>query len=179
MSKKTKKVSKKIKIIIGVLIIIVVGIIISLLLINKFKSKVIFINSHENYAWSPVSYGYKIYNNGIIEEYDEYDNEEELKRAKISNEELMKLKELADSVEADYTKKLNPQSILNPNSFAAAMEVMWDAGVTEKKIYNNKEDKWITLYQYGDTMGYNNTEETKEIIELTEQLYEKYLKDNK
>lgn len=179
MSEKTKNLSKKIKIVIGVLIITVVVIIISLILINKFNNKVIFINSHDNYAWEPVSYGYKIYDNGIIEEYDKYDNDDELKRAKISNEELTKLKELADSVESNYTKKLNPESILHPNSFAGAMEVMWDAGVTEKKIYNNKENKWITLYEYGDTMGYNNTEETKEIIELTEQLYEKYLEDNK
>lgn len=179
MSEKTKNLSKKIKIIIGVLIIIVVGIIISLLLINKVNGKVIFINSHDNYAWNPVSYGYKIYDNGIIEEYDEYNNDEELKRAKISNEELAKLKELADSVESKYTKKLNPQSILHPDSFAGAMEVMWDSGVTEKKIYNSQKSKWITLYEYGDTMGYNDTEETKEIIELTEQLYEKYLADNK
>ena len=46
-------------------------------------------------------------------------------------------------------------------------------------IRNSKEKKWITLYQYSDTIGYNNTEETKEIIELTELLYEKYLEDNK
>ena len=74
---------------------------------------------------------------------------------------------------------LNPQSILNPNSFAGTMETMWDAGITEKKIYNNKGKRWITLYQYGDTMGYNETSETKEIIELTELLYEKYLEDSK
>lgn len=179
MSEKTKKLSKKIKIIIGVLIIIIVGIIISLLRINKINGIVIFINSHDNYAWAPVSYGYKIYDNGIIEEYNEYNNDKELKRAKISNEELAKLKELADSVEFKYTKKLNPESILHPDSFAGAMKVMWDAGVTEKKIYNSKKSKWITLYEYGDTMGYNDTEYTKEIIELTEQLYEKYLADNK
>ena len=177
MSEKTKNLSKKIKILIVVLSIIAIAIIISLILIN---SKVIFINSYDgNHAcWGTVSYGYKIYDNGIIEEYYEYNNDKELKKVKISKDELTKLKKLANSVESKYTKELNPESILHPNSFKGSMEAMSDAGVTEKKIYNNKKNKWITLYQFGYTMRYNDTEETKEIIELTEQLYEKYIENN-
>ena len=168
---------KKIMIAVMTIIILILGMITIILINRKDTNKVaIFTHSHENNAWSPVSYGYTIYDDGTIKEYDNYNTDKELKIAKITDDELIQLKDLANLVDVKYTSGVNPESILNPNSFASGMISMFDAGVTEKKIYNSKDKKWITLYKFGDTMGYNNTEETKEIIELTDLLYEKYIK---
>jgi len=176
MSEKINGLSKKTKKIIGILIIIIIGIIISLIFFSKINKKVIYINSYSNFAWGAEGYGYKIYSNGIIEEYDEHNSEAKLKRAKISKEELLQLKKLANSVEDDYIDS----NSFAPNSYESIINAATeDAGVTEKKIYNNEEKKWITLSQSGDTVGHNDTEEAKKIIELTELLYKKYLKDNK
>ena len=81
-------------------------------------------------------------------------------------------------VNDNYKEGLNPESILNPNSLSEIMAGANDTGFTEEKIYSNKEKKWIILYQSGDIIGYNDTDETKEIIELIEQLYTKYLNGN-
>lgn len=160
-----------------ILTIFIIGIITIILINRKDTNKVaIFTHSHENYAWSHVSYGYTIYDDGTIKEYDNSNTDKELKIAKITDDELIQLKDLANLVDVNYTSGVNPESILNPNSISGGMISMFDAGVTEKKIYNSKAKKWITLYKFGDTMGYNNTEETKEIIKLTDLLYKKYVK---
>lgn len=176
--KKTRHFSKKVKIIIGISILLIMSSIIGLFLYNINNNPIIFINSHENNAWTPVSYGYKIYANSTIEEYDNYNNATEFKKAKISDEDLKKLKNLANSVNSNYINGINPESLLHPDSFAATFGEGSDAGLIEKKIHNDKEKNWILLYQYGNIMGYNDTKETKEIIELTEQLYIKYLQDD-
>lgn len=176
--KKTRHFSKKVTIIIGISILLIMSSIIGLFLYNINNNPIIFINSHENNAWTPVSYGYKIYSNGTIEEYDNYNNVTEFKKAKISNEDLKKLKDLANSVNSNYINGINPESLLHPDSLAATFGEASDAGLIEKKIYNDKEKNWVLLYQYGNIMGYNDTKETKEIIELTEQLYIKYLQDD-
>lgn len=175
--KKTTQLSRKTKIIIVILIII--SFIIGLILYNINNNQVIFVNSYENNAWAPESYGYRIYNNGTIEEYDNYDSDTELKRTKISNKDLKELKKLANSVNSNYINGINPESLSHPeNSINVILSEASDAGLTEKRVYNDKEEKWIILYQCGNTMGYNDTEETWKIIELTEQLYKKYLQDD-
>ena len=136
---------------------------------NKIDSTAIFTNSYYN-ASTNFSYGYTIDYNGIIEEY--YDTKSI--KAKIDNQELERLKELIGLIQENYVDNLNPESILNPNSQKNVVTLYHDFGVEEKKVYNDKEGKWITIYRYGDVMGYNDTKETKEIIELTENLYKKY-----
>ena len=101
------------------------------------------------------------------------------KKAKINKEDLKKLKSLANSVNSNYIDGINPESLFHSeNSITVILSEASDSGLTEKKIYNNKEKKWILLYQCGNIMGYNDTEETWEIIELTEQLYKKYLQND-
>lgn len=177
--KKTSHLSRKTKIMIVILIlliILIISFIIGLILYNINNNQIIFVNSYENNAWAPASYGYRIYANGTIEEYDNYDSDTQLKKAKISNEDLKKLKKLANLVNSNYINGINPESLFHPaNSITVIFSEASDAGLTEKKVYNDKEEKWIVLYQCGNIMGYNDTEETWEIIELTEQLYKKYL----
>lgn len=140
---------------------------------GKIDNTGIFTNSYYN-ASTNFSCGYTIDYNGIIEKYD--DNKSI--KVQIDKQELEKIKELIGLIQENYEENLNPESILNPNSPKGVATLYHDFGVEEKKIYSDKEEKWITIYKYGDAMGYNNTKETKELIELTEQLYKKYFEDN-
>lgn len=144
---------------------------------DNIYNKLIYTNSYYNVTTN-FSCGYTIDCNGIIEEYNDSNYEIEPKKAQISNEELISLKKLAVSVENNYIEILNPESILNPDSPLAKVEMYHDYGVEKKEIYNYIDDIWITLYKYGDEMGYNDTKETRAIIELTNKLYNKYIIDN-
>lgn len=175
---KRNKISKKSKIIIVIIVILLVIGAISGGVLYYRNNQVIYINSYENNAWGNRSSELKIFANGIIEGYYNYNGETKTKRAKISDEDLKKLKDLSNMVNDNYKEGLNPESILNPNSLSEIMAGANDTGFTEEKIYSNKEKKWIILYQSGDIMGYNDTDETKEIIELIEQLYTKYINGN-
>lgn len=157
-----KKLNTKSKVLVGIVMcIFAIAIILIILYFNHKNSSVLFRFSHENYAWSPTSYGYSIYSNGIIEEYDDYNEDEELKKAKITNEELNKLKELANKVEDKYEKNDKIQ--------------LFDAGTSTRKIYSDRLGKWIILSKGGDSMGKNNTETSIEILEFVEELKQKYL----
>ena len=54
--------------------------------------------------------------------------------------------------------------------------VMFDGGSTTTKIYNEKIGKWIKLSYFADggRAGYNNSEETKKILDLVDDLIIKY-----
>lgn len=132
---------------------------------NNSRSKtIIFRHSYINGAWGYSDYGYVIYDNGVIEEYSNSDTDEELKSAKINNNELNELLSLSKSVKNKYEKDTSG-FILN------------DAGLITKEIYNENLEKWIILSKSGDTFGSNNTEESLKILELTSELHEKYLSD--
>lgn len=160
-----KDLSNKSKLLFGIIICItLIAVIVTILYFNNKHSSILFQFSHENYAWTPTSFGYNIYSNGVIKEYDNYNEEKELKSAKITKEELNQLKELANKVEDKYEK--------DNSGFQ-----MFDAGTTTKQIYSERLSKWIVLSKSGDTMGSNSTEISKEILNLTKQLYDKYLND--
>ena len=143
---KVKK--KKVKIIISISIII--SFVIVLFLYNINNKKIIFINSYENNAWAPISHGYRIYANGTIEEYDNYNSDTDVKKAKISNEDLKKLKNLANSVNSNYIDGVNPESLFHPaNSFYVIFSEASDSGLTEKKIYNDKEKNGLFYINAG------------------------------
>ncbi len=165
---------KIISIVIIISIIIILEIIIVLLMKWKNTKAELFISSYDYPKM--VSYGYKIYVDGTIREYDINKSKEELKVAKIKNYELTQLKNLTNLVETNYIKGLNPISKFYPNTPYGRIVAVDDAGIEEKRIYKSVDKKWITLYKFGDEMGYNDTEETKRIIELTNQLEKKYLK---
>lgn len=156
------KLSKKSKLILGIVIcIITIAIILTILFFYKKSNSILFKSTYMNAAWTPTSYGYLIYSNGIIKEYDDYNEDKDLKSAKITNEELNKLKELANIVEDKYEKDDRFQ--------------MFDAGVSTKEIYSETLERWVVLSKSGDTMGRNNTETSEEILNLIAELYNKYL----
>ncbi len=169
-----KKIILSIAIIISILIFL--GIIIIVLTKWKNAKIPIFIHSYENYAWGHESNGYTIYDDGTIEEYDIYKAKEELKVAIITDDELTQLLHLANLVKENYVSDSDPNYWLNPEGSKYRMLRWFDAGITEKKIYNNIDKKWITIYTNGDKMGYNDTEESKKIIEFTHLLNKKYIK---
>ena len=133
---------------------------------------------HTNHAWGYQNHGYVIYKNGTIKEFDksrDKNPEEKLQKAQISKEELQELKSLASQVKDEYSN-------------VSAIKEMWgnqiieippacDAGVTIKKIYSNRFMKWVYLSKNGDALGENTDPVAEDILELTNKLYEKYLKD--
>lgn len=166
-----KKISKKAKIFLRIILCIIILTVISIFVylnikdnINTKNASILFESSYQNYAWKYQSYGYYIYSNGYIKEYDDYDNNKKLKSAKISEEELAQLKELAKTVEDKYEKSTIPGTR--------------DGGTFTKRIYNENLSKWVILSKFGDSMGNNPTETSEEILKLTDQLYEKYLKED-
>lgn len=52
-----------------------------------------------------------------------------------------------------------------------------NAGICTSKIYSNRLKKWVSLSKRGGELGENTDPVAKEILELTNKLYEKYLKD--
>ena len=161
-----KQLSKKTKLSLGIIICIIIISIVSIVLyLNSKSNNILFKSSYENYAWGARSYGYYIYSNGDIKEYDNYDNDRKLKSAKISSEELTQLKELAGMVEDKY-------------EVDTSMGQMFDAGTSTEQIYNSKLSKWVILSKFGDSMSRNSTETSQKILELTNQLYNKYLNEN-
>lgn len=156
-----RKLSKKIKLVSGIAIsLIVIATIIVLLYLKDNSNRILFKSLYTNYAWDTISRGYYIYSNGVIKEYDDYNEDRELKSARITNGELNQLKKLANKVENAYEKKDN---------------AWFDAGTLTKQIYSNRLSMWVVLSQNGDSMVCNSTETSKEILKLTNELCDKYL----
>ena len=132
---------------------------------------------YSNHAWGYRNYGYVIYKNGTIKEFDksrDKNPDKKLQKAQIAKEELQELKTLASQVKDEY-------------SDVSSIKEMWgnqvieigpanDAGVTIRKIYSNRLMRWVFLSKSGDALGENTHPVTKDILELTDKLYEKYLK---
>ena len=107
-----------------------------------------------------IDRGFYIYSNGTIEEYDNYDKSRKLKSSKITNKELKELQSLSDEIEDKYKKENSGWN---------------DAGIATKQIYNSQKSKWIKISERGDKVGNNTTETGKKIVNLTDQLCDKYL----
>ncbi len=159
-----KKISKKLKIIFCVTMFIIAIILALLIFVINKSNTILFQASYINNAWSYTDYGYIIYANGIIEEYDHSSEKriENPRKAKLTKEELNELKQLAAKVEDKYEKDTSGLRI-------------FDVGVIKKSIYSNKLSKMIVLSRSGDTTGKNSTETSEKILNLTSQLYTKYL----
>ena len=153
--------NKKVLIII-VIIILVLCIAVGIMFGVKNNENALFVHSYENNAWESTSYGYIIYSDGTIKEYDDFNDNKELKKNKLTKNELDELKELANKVQDKFEVD---------NSFP-----MFDAGTIVNKIYNDKLNKWIILDKSGDDNGSKDSEESKKIKELVDKLYEKYIK---
>lgn len=151
--------TKRKKIVLLSMAIIIAFVIILLLFIFIQGTKEeLFIKSYQNYAFAPQNYGYIIYSDGTIKEYDKYHYNKNLKKARITNEELVELKELANKVKDEYKKD-------DKTNYA-------DMGSSTTKIYNSQTKKWIIL---DDWIGSNNSEEAQKINKLIARLYQKYL----
>ena len=160
-----KQLSKTTKLSLLIIIFIIIILIILIAIYpNNRNNSILFKNSYENYAWGARNYGYYIYSNGNIKEYDDYDNKKKLKSAKISKEELNQLKELANIVEDKYEE--------SASSFKLS-----DSGIFTKQIYNSKLSKQVVLSKKGDSAGNNLTETSQKILKLTDELYNKYLNE--
>lgn len=147
---------KKVLIIVGMIILLAI---IGIILIAKNHKKELFIHSFSNYN----KYGYIIYDDGTIKEYNETEKKK-LKKNKLTKDELEELKTLANKVEDDFY-------VLEGATF-------FDAGTTIDKIYSDKINDWIIIFKRDYYYGYNNTEEGRRIRELVNELYEKYIKDD-
>lgn len=167
-----KRLDKKIKISIAIIMVIISTVIVSLVVI-KNNTYILYSEDYSNYSWGFVSYGYTIYNDGRIEEYNSKKTDEELSKAKISREELRKLKELINKTQDKYNGNINPMTTAIEQG-SLVLNVGMDVGTLKQKIYKKKENKWITLYKSGNPMGYNEVDETAEILKLVESLYNKY-----
>ena len=147
-------------VLISMVIIVVLVIVLLLFIFLKCNKEELFIHSYENYAFAPTNYGYIIYSDGTIKEYDDYHHRKNLKKQKITEEELAELKVLANKVKKDQYKKDDNRTNLS------------DMGSSTTKIYNSQSKEWIILY---DWIGSNNSEESQKIRKLTVELYQKYL----
>lgn len=118
---------------------------------NKNNKQILYRCSYVNYAWGTTDYGYIIYNNGNIEEFDKYDKDKKLKKAKISNEELEELIRLSLLVQSTY---------VGQNSILLA-----DSGQRTEEIYNQDSKKWIRLLESGEyNNGKNYDEQSDKIL---------------
>ena len=142
-------------------IVIAILIIRFFIIIIFMMNGILFRKTYVNNAWDHKDYGYVIYSNGIIKEYDNINKTRKLRKGKLTESELKELKQLSVKVEDEYVKDTKRK--------------MFDAGLSVYEIYNTKSHKWIVLRKLGDEMGSNDSEESQKILELTQKLYEKYI----
>lgn len=145
-----------------IFIIIILSVILVVLSYRNKSKQVIFNSLYESYSNGYQSNGgYSIYSNGIIKEHNTDENKKQ-KSNKISKEELKELKELIKTIEEQYEEKTLQKH-----------EIVIDNGSTTKSIYSNEMKKWIIL---SSSSKINSSENCSEILSLTEELYNKYLK---
>ena len=144
-----------------ILIVVAVIAVIIFIIIKTQDKDVIFVNKYTNYANGRVEFGYYIYSNGIIQEFDNRKENSELKQKKIDKQELQKLKQLINSIEDKY-KKFEKDSRWHNSAI--------DVGITMKGVFK-KENEIVLL----NGEGSNSSQESAEIIKLTGELCKKYL----
>lgn len=133
------------------------------------NNDILFKKEYTNNSWSNENKGFYIYKDGTIKEYN---NGITKKQAKISKDELKKLKDLAKTI-SNETEVINAKSgTLNAMLGAAA-----DAGVTEYSIYSDKLSSFILLKKSSTTPVINKSENTYDILDFADTLYNKYLND--
>jgi len=140
------------------IIIVICGIVAILFIFHKNNKKVLF----EQYSFSNISgknYGYVIYIDGTIQKSEK---PKEIK--KIDDEELRQLIQLSSEI--------------NANDYATNYSSFYGEQTSYAKIYNNKNNSYIELtYSSGNSYKYNTSEATNKILELADELYNKYLDD--
>ena len=155
---------KKGKIIIGIVIILIIAIVAGVLIyLDKQSKEPLFKYSYENHTWEDAKNGYIIYFNGTIETYDENDKEK-VKQLKLTKDEIKQLKQLANEVEDEYQE-------YDTEIMGAGL------GTSLDEIYSRRLKKWITLSKMEDdgSGGGNLTDKGEEILNLTGDLYKKYI----
>ena len=118
--------------------------------------------SHGRYN---ISYGFYIFNDGKIKEYDDYDKSRKLKKEQLAEEEIHRLYELSTLVQDVFITDKKSQIL--------------DRGISTSQIYNRELSKWILLSSTGDSNGRNHTQISNEILELINEITQKYLDNEK
>lgn len=144
-----------------IVIIIVLAVMLLVLYFRNKSNQAIFDSSYESYSNGYMSNGYIIYSNGIIKEHNA-DRNTKIKSSKISNEELKELKKLIKIIQEQYEDRTFQKH-----------EIEIDKGSITKSIYSDEMNKWIIL---SSSSKINSSENCLEILSLTEDLYNKYLK---
>lgn len=144
-----------------IVIIIILAVILLVLYFKNKSNQAIFNSSYESYSNGYMSNGYIIYSNGIIKEHNA-DRNTKIKSSKISNEELKELKKLIKTIQEQYEDRTFQKH-----------EIEIDKGSITKSIYSDEMNKWIIL---SSSSKINSSENCLEILSLTEDLYNKYLK---
>lgn len=148
-------------------------IILSLFLLKSIinsNNDILFKKEYSNNSWSNENKDFYIYKDGTIKKYN---NGITKKQAKISKDELKKLKDLAKTI-SNETEVINTNSgsLLDAMSASAA-----DAGVIKYSIYSDKLSSFILLNESGNTPVINKSENTYDIINFADSLFNKYLND--
>lgn len=128
---------------------------------SNLHKEELFIHSYLNNSSTYESYGYIIYDDGTIEEYDSVNKNRDLKKLKITAEELDKLKDLSTRVKDEF--------VIDTSM------ILYDSGMTTNQIYNSQTQEWILLSMWGDTIGSNSSKEAQAITLFINELYQKYL----
>lgn len=128
---------------------------------------ILFKMEYSNNSWGNENKSFYIYKDGTIKEYN---NGITKKQAKISKDELKKLKDLAKTIS-------NETEVIDTNSgtLNAMLGGFADAGVTEYSIYSDKLSRFILLKESGRTPVINTSENTYNILDFADTLYNKYL----
>ena len=153
-----------------IIIIIIASIIATIYLVNresKNTEELLFKSEYINDSWGYQNYGYVIYSNGKIQQFNNSTNakDQNLKKAKLTKEELKRLIELSSNV----IDNLEVEEDKSSSNF-------FDIGTSKTQVYNQKLGEWIILNQSDSQRTIkNNTDVAKEIMELTSQLKSKYL----
>ena len=147
-------------------------IILSLFLLKSIinsNNDILFKKEYSNNSWSNENKDFYIYKDGTIKKYN---NGITKKQAKISKDELKKLKDLAKTIS-------NETEVIDTNSgtLNAMLGGFADAGVTEYSIYSDKLSRFILLKESGRTPVINTSENTYNILDFADTLFNKYVND--
>ena len=155
-------------------IIIIISLFLLKITINS-NNDIIFKEEYTNDAWSHNDYGYYIYKDGTIKQYDNSKPKvySKLNEAKISKDELKELIKLAKTIN-DEIKIIDTKngSLLDRMSATA-----YDAGMTQYSVYSDNLAKFILLREASPTPKINTSDNTEKLLNYTDTLYNKYLND--
>lgn len=126
---------------------------------NVEYTGVFFDNNYFNYAWGKSNIGCRITEDGYMEQYNLYDDVEGLKKVKITDEEMNRLKELATKVDPVIVETMNT--------------VAEDGGTQVSFVWDYERKEYIELGTSMSSYSYNPT--AYEFLDYVNKLSRKYI----